>query len=234
MPVGFVRRAEQDDVGIGLRNLRCGFFGSDRVVGLALPRHPARSGALSNERIHRVGRREAEHRPPGAAERLHDVLHAPLVRAVPRPDLLGSEIVTEVLGESGAQRRELTVGVPVHLAQRDCDVVEDVAGHLVGHGMCVLVHVQCHRQRSLRCAVGGQAAQIVAERKVAEGSSHPSHRNGGVSSRTRRVTAISCPTCRAPAPSASRRSIALITACEGRTRARPTRRSTTECRPAAP
>ncbi len=82
-----VRGAEEDEIGLLALDRRDDGLGAERVVRVALGRQPAGAGAGGDDRVHRVGRREAQHAAPGAAERLQQLLDD-LVRPVRRPDLL--------------------------------------------------------------------------------------------------------------------------------------------------
>ena len=183
-----VRRAQEHDVGPGLRDLRGGVLRGERVVHPARAGHVRRAGRTGQQRIHRVGRGEPERGASRAGERLQQVLQH-LVGAVGRPDLIGGETVTEVIGEALAQRGELAVRVAVDLAQRARDAVEDVVGDLFRDRMGVLVDVQRDRQRRLRRTVRRETAEVGTEEvlqrvgEVFETGAHPDHRRGRVSVR---------------------------------------------------
>ena len=115
-----VRRAEEHDVGPVPPHL---LDGGCRVEVersaaryAAHPVDPRRAGRRGDDRVHRVGRGEAERGATGAAERLQQV-QEDLVRAVARPDLLGvthgGAAAREVGREALAQVGELPVGVAV-------------------------------------------------------------------------------------------------------------------------
>ena len=157
---GVVGRAEDDHVRLGGPHLLGRLLRSDGVVGLTRTGDPPRTGALRDERVHRIGRREPESRATRASEGLQDVLEH-LIGPVARPDLLGDETVAQVLRERLAKRGELTIRVAVDITDRDGDVIEDVARHRIGDRMRVLIHVERDGKRRLWSTVWLQSAEIV-------------------------------------------------------------------------
>src|SRR5699024_3514762 len=119
-PGGVVWAGEQHDGGAPAAD------GGDRLIDVDCEVVPARCGAVTGERVpgvlgvHRVGGGEGQHAAPGPAEGLQQVNHH-FVRAVAGPDVLRRELLCpglggEVLGEPGAQRREVPVRVAVQSA----------------------------------------------------------------------------------------------------------------------
>ena len=90
--------------------------GVEPEVRLATARDPAGERVAGVLGVHRVRRREGQHRATRTAERLQDVQHD-LVRAVGGPDLLGRQrdagLDRAGSREVGAQRLEVAVGVAV-------------------------------------------------------------------------------------------------------------------------
>ena len=169
-----IRRAQEDHIGRGIGDLGCRVFGVDRVAGRSGSRDPLGTGAAGEQRVHGVCGRESEGGATGPREGLKDVLQH-LVRAVRGPDLVAREAVAEIVREAFAQRGELAVGVPVDVAQRESDRVEDVVGDLGGNRMRVLVDVEGDRKRCLRGTVGLLPPEIGAYGEVFETCTHPSH-----------------------------------------------------------
>jgi hypothetical protein len=129
--------------------------GGKPVVGVALAHGPPGARDLGDQRVHGVGRLEAERGAAWAAERLEQLLYD-LVRAVRRPDLPGGKTVAEVAGEVLAQVGGVPVGVAVERARDRSDRVRDGLRESLARRVGVLVGVQLDRHVQLGRAVGVQ------------------------------------------------------------------------------
>ncbi len=134
---------------------------SEGEVDFAGLTDPAGRGRHRDEPVHRVGRLEPERDPPGATERLAQLLEY-LVRPVGRPDLIGPQpeagVRGQVVGEVRAKRLGLAVGVPVGLGGRERRGFAHGVDQTGGRRVRVLVGVEQHRNVELRGAVGHLAA----------------------------------------------------------------------------
>ncbi|OEI67229.1 hypothetical protein Cus16_3130 [Curtobacterium sp. ER1/6] len=176
---GVVRAAEEHDVRTVLGDGRDHRLRGDAELVVALRRDPPRAGAGGEDRVHRVGGREAEHRAARAAEGLEELLED-LVGPVRRPELLRGQLLVrreaavQVRGQRPTQLGELAVRVPVDGGQGLPDRGHDVLGDVLGHGMRVLVDVELHAHVLLRSAVGALPTEVVADREVFERGCHRS------------------------------------------------------------
>ena len=164
--------AEEDDVGVEPLDGRDDGGGAQAELVVALRRDPLGARARRDDRVHRVGGREAEHAATRAAEGLQQLLDD-LVGAVRGPHLLALDTLAQIGGEVLAQRRELAVGVPVDGAQRVLDRGGHVRDDDLGNRVRVLVDVESDAHGLLRGSVGGLPAQVVADRKVVEARHSP-------------------------------------------------------------
>ena len=124
----------------------------------------SRAGAGRQQRVHRVGRREAERGAAGAGEGLQDLLDH-LVRAVGGPQLTAGQAVAEVPGQVRAQRHRVPVGVAVQPAALSCTACAIEAISRGRQRIGILVGVQHERNVQLRRAVGPHAAQFRTQRQ---------------------------------------------------------------------
>jgi hypothetical protein len=167
---GVVRRAQEDDVRVDRAHLRGDVVRVEvEVAGRRTPAavDPRAAGAAADDRVHRVGRREAQGRAAGACKGLQQLLQH-FVRPVRRPHLLRRQVVAEVDGQGLAQRRELAVGVAVERAHDMGHGLDDGDRDGLGDVVGVLVGVQAHRHVDLRRPVRSAAPQVVAQRQVVE------------------------------------------------------------------
>jgi hypothetical protein len=111
----------------------------------AVPVDPGGAGAGRDDRVHRVGRREPQRRPPGPAERLQHLLQD-LVGAVGRPHLRRPDRLPAGAGQVGgqvvAQRERVPVGVAVELQRRVPQRRAEVGEQLRRQRVRVLVGVE--------------------------------------------------------------------------------------------
>jgi hypothetical protein len=128
------------------RGVPVGLFGAQRKTRSGCVRVTQSTGAGpgGEDRVHRVGGNEAEHRAPRPAEGLQHLLED-LVGAVAGPDVLPRQSVAEVPGECFAELRELAVGVAVDRLDGPGQRGDDVAGDRLGDRMRVLVDVEGDR-----------------------------------------------------------------------------------------
>src|SRR6202034_646526 len=117
---------------------------------------------LGDQRVHGVGRLEAERGAARAAERLEQLLYD-LVGAVRGPHLPPGPAVAEVVGEVLAQVDGIPVGVAVERARDTGDGVRDRLPEALARRVGVLVGVQLDRHVQLGGTVGVQVPQVVAD-----------------------------------------------------------------------
>src|SRR6202035_1651275 len=185
--------------------------GGDGAVGAAAAAgEPLRAGDLGDQRVHGVGRLEAERGVPGAAERLEQLLDD-LVGAVRGPDLPAGEAVAEVVGEVLAQVDGVPVGVAVERARDARDRVRDGLPEALARRVGVLVGVQLDGHVQLGGAVGLQVQQVVADEAADQvaGADRAGHRAPSPDFRavlgTRARTAATCAARSSAPPRASTR-----------------------------
>ncbi len=131
--------------------------------------------------------------PPNACEQLLQDLVGPVCS----PEVFDAERDTglprQVRGEVGAQRDGVPVRVPVQLCRGLTDRFGDVVDERLRGRVRVLVGVELHRHRQLRCAVRRLAAQVLAKRQVVERDARAGNRRAGHRSASNRSrTASPC------------------------------------------
>ena len=154
-----VRRGDEHDVRLVLSHLLGG--GGQAVARVAAALGPPGAGDLGDQRVHRVGRLEAERGAARAAERLEQLLYD-LVGAVRGPHLPRGKAVAEVVGEVLAQVDGVAVRVAVERARDAGDRVRDRLPQALARRVRVLVGVQLDGDVELRGAVGVQVPQVGA------------------------------------------------------------------------
>ncbi|OPZ53465.1 MAG: hypothetical protein BWY91_01946 [bacterium ADurb.BinA028] len=196
---GVVGRAEEDDMRGRGQNL-----GDDVALGqvegpvrpAAVSVDPRRTHGSADDRVHGVGRGEAQRHAPRSGESLHDMLEH-FVGAVASPHLRGLDRHPGLLGEPRCevlpQRGELPVGIAVEVARRPGDGSGDRGDDVGRDGIGVLVGVQAHGDLQLRSPVCRLAAQVVAKESGDARSHVGRHRRRahgvGTASPNRAVTA---------------------------------------------
>jgi hypothetical protein len=118
---------------------------------------PVGVSAVGNDRVHREGRHESDRAAARAAERLQQLLQD-LVGTVGRPEVfqteLGAGLRGEVAGQITAQGHRVAVGVTVQVGGRLLHRPHHVVDQRPGGRVWILVGVQPHRNRQLRCTIG--------------------------------------------------------------------------------
>ena len=111
-PGGVVRRGKEDQVRLMVPDRGQRVIGLQAEVGVPGAADPAGAGGQGDQRVHRVGRLEAQRGPPLAAERLEQLLDD-LVGAVGHPHLVRVQPAAEIGGQVTAERHRVAVRVAV-------------------------------------------------------------------------------------------------------------------------
>ena len=173
-----VGRTEEHDVRLvclDLRHSRCDVqIEGPCALHTAQPVDPSGAGRPGDDRVHRIGRGEAQCHPVWAAERLEDVQQN-LIGPVSGPYLLGrhgsAAGASQIGGQILAEPDELAVRVAVQTRSNIGHRPDDRVDHVLGNGIRVLVGVQRKWHVELRGAIGCPAAQVRAQ-QIAERTAH--------------------------------------------------------------
>ena len=166
-----IRAGDEHHVGAALGDRRDGdVYVKAEVVG-AVGHQPLGLSAAGDDRVHRIGRHEAERAAARPAERLQQLLQD-FVRTVGGPEVFdaerGSGLRGQVRGQVGAQRHRVAVGVAVQIGGGVADGSGDIVDECRSRRVRVLVRVESHRDGQLWCAVGRFAAQVLAQRQIGQ------------------------------------------------------------------
>lgn len=143
-------------------------------------RDPPRLSAVGDDRVHRIGRHEADRAAARTAERLQQLLQD-FVGSVCCPDVLDADLHAgrpgQIVGQIAPQVDGVAIGIAMQFGGRGTHRLGGVVDKGGTRRVRVLVGVQSHRHFELRRAVGGFAAQVIPQRQVVQ--THPFAENHG-------------------------------------------------------